>query len=85
MARFIVLIVFVYVFQVISAQTADIVKSDAIMADERQEYAKAAGLYEQAVNLYEEQGKVDTFCIFKAGQNYVRAKDYGKGVSFLEI
>lgn len=84
MVKFSVLFVFLYVFQIASAQNADIVKSDAIMADERQEYAKAAGLYEQAAKLYEEQGKTDTFCIFKAGQNYVRAKDYNKGVNFLE-
>ncbi len=66
------------------AQNADIVKSNAIIADEQQNYAKAAGLYEQAAKLYEEQGKIDTFCIFKAGQNYVRVKDYSKGVNSLE-
>jgi len=66
------------------AQKADLTKSDAIMAETTGDYSKAAGLYKKAVELYSSEQKTDTFCVFKAGQNFVRVKDYAEGVKFLE-
>jgi tetratricopeptide (TPR) repeat protein len=66
------------------AQKADLAKSDAIMAEGTGDYAKAAELYKNAVDLYSSEQKTDTFCIFKAGQNYVRVKNYSEGIKFLE-
>ena len=66
------------------AQQADLKKSDAIMAETTGDYAKAAELYKSATELYSAEQKTDTFCIFKAGQNFIRIKNYAEGVKFLE-
>ncbi|WP_439185679.1 tetratricopeptide repeat protein [Carboxylicivirga taeanensis] len=66
------------------AQNADVMKSDAIMQESRMQYLAAAELYEKAANLYEANGQMDAFSFFKAGQNYVKVKNYSKALSMLE-
>lgn len=84
MKRYILLVLIALTGLQLSAQKADLAKSDAIMAEGTGDYAKAAELYKNAVELYSAEQKTDTFCIFKAGQNFVRVKKYDEGVKFLE-
>ncbi len=84
MLRNIVLVFFVFVSFRSLAQKADIAKSDAIIAEGQRNYQEAAMLYKKAADLYTAEGKTDTFCIFKAGQNFVRIKNYQEGVRYLE-
>jgi len=84
MKRYILSILLVIAGIQLFAQKADLAKSDAIMAEGTGDYAKSAELYKKAVELYTSEQKTDTFCIFKAGQNYVRVKNYAEGVKFLE-
>ncbi len=67
-----------------TAQSADLCKSDAIRFEWDQDYEKSAGLYEKAALLYEEEGKIDTICFFKAGQNYVRIKQFAQAIPMLQ-
>ncbi|SMO37471.1 Tetratricopeptide repeat-containing protein [Saccharicrinis carchari] len=66
-----------------SAQKGDIFKSEAIMHEGLENYEKAAVIYEKAVAAYSEENITDTLSVFKAGQNYVRANMYDKGLPFL--
>ncbi|MBI9060627.1 MAG: tetratricopeptide repeat protein [Marinilabiliaceae bacterium] len=68
----------------LNAQQADVLKSDAIIQESKMQYLKAAVLYEKANTGYGLEQKVDTFCLFKAGQNYCRAKQFDKAVLPLE-
>jgi len=84
MVRIIVLFMFV-VFSVVGiAQKADLAKSDAIIAESQRKYLEAAKLYKEAADIYLTQEKIDTFCVFKAGQNFVRAKEFEEGTRLLE-
>ncbi len=84
MLRIITSIPFLLFTYLIMAQEADVAKSNAIIAEGNDNYKKAAGLYKNAIELYSSQEKTDTFCIFKAGQNYVRVKEYETGVKYLK-
>ena len=68
----------------VSAQDADVLKSDAIMQESNMQYLKAAELYEQAAKLYETGQKTDAFSYFKAGQNYTKAKQYKRALPLLD-
>ncbi len=61
---------------IVSAQNADVLKSDAIIQESTMQYLKAAELYEKAANIYETEQKTDAFSYFKAGQNFTKAKQY---------
>ena len=78
------MIPFIIVGFQLNAQKADLAKSDAIMAEGSGNYNEAAELYKKAIDLYSSREKTDTFCIFKAGQNYIRIKNYDEGVKYLE-
>lgn len=67
-----------------NAQEADVLKSDAIMQEGQMYYQKAADLYELAGNKYVEEGNIDAFCFYKAGQNQVKVKNYNKAIEMLE-
>lgn len=67
-----------------NAQQADVLKSDAIIQEGKMQYLKAAELYGEANAGYGLEQKVDTFCLFKAGQNYTRAKQFDKALPLLE-
>ncbi len=67
----------------IFAQQADLFKSDGIMYEGQMDYPKAAISYEKAVEAYDNKQITDSLCIFKAGQNFVRCKQYAKALSFL--
>jgi tetratricopeptide (TPR) repeat protein len=67
-----------------TSQSADLCKSDAIRFEWDQDYVKSAALYEKAALLYEEEGKIDTLCFFKAGQNYVRIKQFAQAIPMLQ-
>jgi len=68
----------------VQAQQADVLKSDAIIQEGKMQYVKAAELYEKANAAYGLDQRVDTFCLFKAGQNYTRAKQFDKALPMLE-
>ncbi len=65
-------------------QNADVAKSDGIGAESQEMYEKAAKAFEEAINAYAGQNVTDTFCIYHAGLNYSRVKQYEKAVPFLE-
>ncbi|MBK3517695.1 tetratricopeptide repeat protein [Carboxylicivirga marina] len=66
------------------AQSADVLKSDAIIQESRMQYLAAAELYDKAAQIYESEGKADAFSYFKAGQNYAKAKQYAKALPVLD-
>lgn len=84
MKKFLIIISFIVLVIHADAQEADLAKSNAIIAEGQGNYKSAAELYKKAVELYSEEEKSDTFCIFKAGQNFVRIKNYEEGVEFLD-
>ncbi len=84
MKKFILIVSFITLVIHSNAQEADLAKSNAIIAEGQGNYKNAAELYKKAVDLYSEKEKTDTFCIFKAGQNFVRIKNYEEGVNFLD-
>jgi len=49
------------------AQSADVLKSDAISAETQENYELAAKTYEDAVKAFKEQNITDTVCMFRAG------------------
>jgi len=80
-----ILFILVFLFTGLSvvAQQADLFKSDGIMYEGQMDYPKAAIAYEKAVEAYDNKQITDSLCIFKAGQNFVRCKEYAKALSFL--
>jgi len=84
MSKFILLSASLLLSCMVMAQQADISKSDAIIAEGQGMYKDAAELYKKAADLYAQDGKQDTFCIYKAGQNFIRAKEYPQGIEYLE-
>ncbi len=68
----------------VSAQVADVLKSDAISAESQEQYAQAAEFFEKAHAAYEEAGTPDTTCLYRAGMNYVKIKQYDKALPLLE-
>lgn len=63
-------------------QNADVTKSDAIMEESLQNFAKAAQLYETAAAAYEANSVYDTLCIYRAGVCYMKTKDFQKSLPF---
>jgi len=84
MKRILIIAIFLASFCWISAQQADVLKSDAIIQEGKMQYLKAAELYEKANSSYGMEQKADTFCLFKAGQNYCRVKEFAKALPPLE-
>lgn len=66
------------------AQNADVLKSDAISAESQEQYAQAAELFESAHKAYEAANVADTTCLYRAGMNYVKVKQFDKAVPLLE-
>lgn len=65
-------------------QNADVAKSDAIGAEFQEQYEKAAKIFEEAAKAYAEQNTTDTFCIYHAGLNYFKIKQYETAIPFIE-
>lgn len=65
-----------------TGQTAEVYKSDAVSAETQENFELAAAGYEQAANAFKEQQITDTTCIFRAGYNYFRVKQFGKALPF---
>lgn len=65
-------------------QTAEVYKSDAVSAETQENFELAAVTWEQAANAFKEQEITDTTCIFRAGYNYFRVKQYAKALPFLQ-
>jgi tetratricopeptide (TPR) repeat protein len=67
------------------AQNADVAKSDAIGAEFQEQYAKAAEAFAKAAEAYTtEKNIIDTFCVYHAGLNYYKVKQYEKAIPFIE-
>ena len=66
------------------AQNADVLKSDAIIAEIQEDYVGAAKLFEQAHAAYKAQNKLDTVCVYRAGSNYVKTDQFDKAIPLLE-
>ncbi|TAJ11347.1 tetratricopeptide repeat protein [Marinilabiliaceae bacterium JC017] len=77
-------VLFVLGFFTAKGQNPDVIKSDAIIQEGRMQYLKAAELYAEAAKVYQSTQVTDTFCVYKAGQNYVRAKKYSTGLTYLQ-
>jgi tetratricopeptide (TPR) repeat protein len=84
MKKFVVLIGMVCLASALWAQSADVKKSDAIMEESVQNFAKAAELYESAAAAYEAVSVYDTLCIYRAGVCYMKLKDYSKSMTFFK-
>jgi tetratricopeptide (TPR) repeat protein len=67
-----------------SAQTAEVLKSDAISAETQEQYEVAAKAFEAAAVAFKAQNVVDTACIYHAGANYARTDQHEKAVPFLQ-
>lgn len=65
------------------AQSADVMKSDAIMEESMQNFDKAAMYYEGAAKMYEQASVIDTLCWYRAGVCYLRLKEYQKALPVL--
>ncbi|MGQ1945552.1 tetratricopeptide repeat protein [Geofilum sp. OHC36d9] len=65
-------------------QDPDVIKSDAIMAESIDDFSSAAQLYLSAFEAYEHAGKFDTVCIYRAGVNYYKIKDFERAISLFE-
>lgn len=64
------------------AQNADVIKSDALMAQSVDDFASAAELFASAATAYEDAGIFDTLSVYQAGVNYNRIKEYDKALDF---
>jgi tetratricopeptide (TPR) repeat protein len=84
MKKLLVFILLFVGFGLVQAQEADVAKSNGIMYEGQMQYQKAADAYALAEKLYAEKGVIDTLCVFKAGQNYVRLEQYEKAIPYLE-
>lgn len=85
--RLILVLLFIFcnlIRQDLYAQNADVYKSDAISREWNQNYLEAAEFYSKAASLYKEKGVIDTLCLFKAGQNYVKAGRFDKALPFFK-
>ena len=69
---------------VVSAQTAEVFKSDGISAETQEQYEDAAKAFDAAAKAFREQQITDTVSIYRAGVNYVRIKQYEKALPFLQ-
>jgi len=67
-----------------SAQTAEVFKSDAIGAETQENYELAAKAYENAAKAFKEQNVIDTVCVYRAGYNYIRIRQFEKAIPFLQ-
>jgi tetratricopeptide (TPR) repeat protein len=66
------------------AQTAEVLRSNAAIAETEGNYNEAAVNYEKAAMAFEEQGITDTVCFYRAGSNYLKIDQYGKAIPFFE-
>ncbi len=81
--RYIVTVFFLALFSIFAtAQDADVIKSDAIMAQSIDDFVSAAQLFESAAAAYQNAGIFDTMSVYQAGVNYNRIKEYSKALDF---
>jgi tetratricopeptide (TPR) repeat protein len=68
----------------LSAQPAEVLKSDGISAETQEQYEDAAKAFEAAAKAFQAKNIVDTICIYHAGANYARINQHEKAIPFLQ-
>lgn len=81
--RIIFIVMLCSVYGISYAQDADLMKSNAILFEGKKQFKEAAENYEAAYKAYEKNGIVDTLCVFKAGQNFVRSDQFENSLNYI--